>query len=671
MLRREIPFLRIVPFVCLGIICGRYFEFSDATLIIVAVISSAGLILSIAFSRAPENYLHCIFNSMLLVICGYLLFSVERMSITTLTVDDSMFIAEVSDYPRERDNSWVVPAIIRYTIRGSDTAEAKAGMILYHRKDSFPRMLEPGDIMIVGCRPAVIENRGNPDEFNYRFYMEAHGTRYYSFTAQQNIIGWSRPLKKSIRSRALMVRQQIIRMYNERGIEGDRLALAAALMLGEKRMLDPGQREIFIKVGVMHIMAVSGLHAGILSYAFFSLLFFMKRRMNPLRVILTIIFLWCFAFVTGLTPSVLRATIMFSFLHAGNLMKRPVNSLNSVLASAFILLLINPYVLFDPGFLLSYSAVLFIILFYQNLYSKLSFRFRVSDFLWKSASLTIVAQAGTMAFSIMLFNRFPTWFLLSNLFIVPLSSVTIITGCLVPLFYPFEALSLLFARVFSWLIAATEFLTDKAASLPLSTIENIGLAPYEAILLMTATGLLIWSVIKSKPGSLRNSLIVILLFNILLTARTIDTKRTSEIIVFNTTGYTTVAFRSGKMLLLFCNNPELPSEVKRYCSVRGIKISGRYSASSDILMSYGSHIILISDSLVRGRTNDGRLDNVILTGKRPYLEEGIIESIPSLKEIIVSDGTINSARLAGLKDVTDVKIWQVRLSGAWRHEINQ
>ena len=98
----------------------------------------------------------------------------------------------------------------------------------------------------------------------------------------------------------------------------------------------------------------------------------MKGRFNILRITITILILWSFAFVTGLTPSVLRATLMFSFLQAGKLMKRPVNGINSVLASAFILILIRPSVIFDAGFLLSYSAVIYIISFYQSFYLEAS-----------------------------------------------------------------------------------------------------------------------------------------------------------------------------------------------------------------------------------------------------------------------------------------------------------
>ena len=166
----------------------------------------------------------------------------------------------------------------------------------------------------------------------------------------------------------MIIREKIIWMFSERGIKGERLALVAAITLGQKRMLDPEQKLNFMKAGVMHIMAVSGLHAIILSLFVLNLLFFMKRRFNILRITITILILWSFAFVTGLTPSVLRATLMFSFLQAGKLMKRPANGINLGAGIRFFLIIVRPSVIFDAGFLLSYSAVIYIICFYNDFY---------------------------------------------------------------------------------------------------------------------------------------------------------------------------------------------------------------------------------------------------------------------------------------------------------------
>ena len=113
--------------------------------------------------------------------------------------------------------------------------------------------------------------------------MENHGIKYYSFARADDIIRFGQPAHRKLKHRALIIREKIIGMYKERGITGDRLALVAAITLGQKNMLDPEQKQIFVKAGIMHIMAVSGLHAVIMSLFVFNLLFFMKRRLNFLK----------------------------------------------------------------------------------------------------------------------------------------------------------------------------------------------------------------------------------------------------------------------------------------------------------------------------------------------------------------------------------------------------
>ena len=276
----------------------------------------------------------------------------------------------------------------------------------------------------------------------------------------------------------------------------------AAITLGQKNLLEPEQKQNFIKAGVMHIMAVSGLHAVILSMFVFYLLYFLRKRFNILRIIITILILWCFAFVTGLTPSVLRATIMFTFLQAGSLMKREPNGINPVLASAFVLIVARPSVIFDAGFLLSYFAVIYIISFYFDFYQKILFKSWFTDKIWQSAVVTIVAQLGTLPLTIMLFNRFPTYFILTNIIIVPLSNLLIIIGCLLPLLYPVQFLSHFLGFFLSSFTGLTEWLTARASSLPLSNIENIGMTTAECILLTVTIFLFTHYFIRKQPFSI-------------------------------------------------------------------------------------------------------------------------------------------------------------------------
>jgi competence protein ComEC len=428
-------------------------------------------------------------------------------------------------------------------------------------------------------------------------------------------------------------------MFRERGIKGERLALVAAITLGQKRMLDPEQKLNFIKAGVMHIMAVSGLHAIILSLFVFNVLFFMKRRFNILRIIITILILWSFAFVTGLTPSVLRATLMFSFLQAGKLIKRPANSINSVLASAFFLIIIKPSVIFDAGFLLSYSAVIYIICFYNDFYLILHFRNWLTDKIWQSAAVTIIAQAGTLPLTIMLFNRFPTYFILANITIVPVSNLLIITGCLIPVFFQVHFLSQFLALLLNYLTGLTELLTSRAASMPYSSIENIGSTTLECILLICTIFLFSHFLLKKKSIPVFYPVFFLILFVIAGAERDISSKTSNEIIVYNTPGSSAIGIRTGKILNLFSDTSIVVPEVKRHSATLGLRIKSTLLINNYYCIRAGRKKILITKILNNKIIQNFDPDILVLTGSRPEIENDLVLKYIPGKVVILSEAT--------------------------------
>ena len=373
----------------------------------------------------------------------------------------------------------------------------------------------------------------------------------------------------------------------------------------------------------MHIMAVSGLHAVILSLFIYNLLFFMKGKLNILRTAITFLLLWAFAFVTGLTASVLRATLMFSFLQTGKLMKRSVNSMNSVLASAFILILIRPSVLFDAGFLLSYSAVIFIICFYRDFYLKLAFKTRTGDKIWQSALVTILAQAGTLPLTVTLFNQFPTWFILTNIIIVPLSSFLIIVGCLVPLTYPVRFISQPLASLLNYLTGLTEMLTEKACALPLSTIQKIGMVPFESLLLFFVIFLFMLFFMNRKTFPVRYPLYALLLFITAGTLRSISDRNSGELIVYNGTGSSQIGIRTGKVMNLYSDTDTIFPEVAKHCYTRGLKLKLMKSGFPVYLLKIDNKRILICNHLTNSVLQKEEPDIIILKGKYPRIDKEI------------------------------------------------
>ena len=597
MLHKEVPFLRIGLPLCAGIITGLWihpgtiFFISAASLIIICFSAS------LYFNKYLTNIIYGIALTSGLWLLGLYLYTLEKNMISELGPGPAVSAGVLDEVPEEKENTWKLIFRLKGISEGNRLKPAGGSFLLYHRKDQQVSSFLPGDELLIRCSPSPIRNRGNPGEFDYAFYMENHGIRYYAFTDSSDIIRHSTPGHRKLKHSALITREKIIGMFSERGISDERLGLVAAITLGQKNMLDPEQKQHFMKAGVMHIMAVSGLHAVILSLFIFKMLFFLKGKLNIVRVLITLFILWAFAFITGLTPSVLRATLMFSFLQAGKIMKRPVNGINSVLASAFILIIIRPSVIFDAGFLLSYSAVIFIICFYRDLYLKINFSHQIPDLIWQSAAVTIIAQAGTLPLTVMLFNRFPVWFIISNVIIVPLSSLVVITGVLVLITYPLQFLSHLLAVALEFLTHFTETLTERAASLPLSTIENIGFSTIQCIFLTITLFLLLRYLLDRKSLPVFYPLALFFLFISAGTVKNLSNRKSSELIVYNTTGNTTIGVRTGRILTYYSDTITPVREVERHKAMWGLKERRTKIHGNACISVNGKYNILFTDLL--------------------------------------------------------------------------
>ncbi len=640
MLYKEIPFLRIIIPLYAGVISGFYLDPDNQVIIFICTFCFAFLLISVPFDKSLTNSFFGISFFLALVVTGFLLYKSEKKSLSVLKPEKTDFICTVSDFPENRENSFRTRLKFNSIIKKGESVSVSGSIMVYFKKDTSINVLLPGDILKISCIPTEIINRGNPCEFDYRFYMENQGIRYMAFAGKEDIKVHKVPDKRDFRHKALIIRERIIDMYRNRGITGRNLALIAAMTVGEKGLLEQDQKEIFVKAGIMHIMAVSGLHAVVLSMFVFNLLFFLKGRFNILRIIVALLILWSFAFVTGLTPSVMRATLMFSFIQAGNLLKRPANSMNSVMASAFVLIIIRPSVLFDAGFLLSYSAVIFIIAFYRELWSKLNFKNFIADKIWQSAVVTIAAQAGTMSLSVMLFNRFPVYFLVTNLIIVPLSSLVIITGSLIPLLYPVVFLSEFFAQILNYLTVLTEYLTEKAASLPGSTIDHIGMTISEFVIMTAIIACIITVIIRKEIKPVNLLLFLILIYTAFSVNKLIKTGRSNELIVYNVPGSTITGIRSGRSMYLYSSVNEIPSEVIRHCSTLGIKIKKTQHFQDPVCLKAGNKKILIAENIDADVFSTTQPEIIILSGKRPLIKD--LSASGKIPEMIIASSEVSS-----------------------------
>jgi competence protein ComEC len=322
-------------------------------------------------------------------------------------------------------------------------------------------------------------------------------------------------------------------------------------------------------------------------------------------------------------------------------------------------------VIFDAGFLLSYSAVIYIIAFYHDLYNKVLFKNWLSDKIWQSVVVTLVAQAGTLPLTIMLFNRFPTYFLLTNIVIVPLSSLLIIIGCFIPILFPVHLVSSFLAAVLNLLTGLTEYLTFRASSLPSSTIENIGMTAIDCALLTAGLFLFSIYIFKKHSFSVLYPLSLLLIFVTVVTARDISIRNSNELIVYNTPGISTVGIKTGKVLNLYSDSICPGPEVIKHCSTLGLEIRSNKLMNKNYCLKAGSKKILICNSADNIIIDKFLPDIVVFTGLKPDTRK--LDLAAHLPENVIISSKAGSGFKFSVKNSSErsENIYSIKKSGAF------
>jgi competence protein ComEC len=396
-----------------------------------------------------------------------------------------------------------------------DSAKTVNGhVLLYIPADSNSRRLLPGQRLSIYGKATPLQAPMNPDAFNFADWQAKRNVFHQLRVDQEDwLLTNATP---SIMGRAMIVRQHLLQvLYTYLPAGSNELAVAAALILGKRDELSTDLRNAYAETGAIHVLAVSGLHVGLVAGGLAWLLswgFLGRRSWRWLRFLFVLIGIWGFAFITGMSPSVMRAAVMFSFVEFGRSLGERSNTYNILAASALLLLLINPLLLFDIGFQLSYLAVAGILFFQARLYRLWYSPYRLIDGVWQLSTVAIAAQLVTFPISLYYFHQFPLYFLLSGLVVVVSASFILYLGILlfaVQLLLPF------LAKIVATLLYGLLFLNNAVIyyiqSLPGHLLEGVWISELILILLyLMLAGLVIYLLFK-KPIWLLTSLAMLCL----------------------------------------------------------------------------------------------------------------------------------------------------------------
>ncbi|MFD2822953.1 ComEC/Rec2 family competence protein [Lacinutrix iliipiscaria] len=420
-------------------------------------------------------------------------------------------------------------------------------------KDHLTKPLNVDAIYNTSERFTDINSALNPNQFDYKAYLEKQYIYHQLFVSPKTLFhvsdnihtlnGYANKLRNTI--------NQKLQLYH---FKSDELAIINALILGQRQNIDKAVYTNYINAGAVHILAVSGLHIGILLLilnGFFKPLERLKHG-KTIKMVLIILLLWSYALIAGASASVIRASTMFSIVAIGMHLKRPSNIYNTLAISVFFILLFKPLFLFDVGFQLSYLAVLAIVSIQPILYNIWKPKFWLPDKLWQILTVTLAAQFGVLPISFFYFHQFPGLFWLSNIIIIPLLGLILTTGIIIIIMASLNILPQLLADCFGEVISLMNTFFGWIAKQDQFIIKDISFS----LLHVFTSYFIIITLISLYINRSHKSIIAFCISIISLQAASVYTKYKNSndaFIIFYKSRHTVIAQKHHKRLDIFHN----------------------------------------------------------------------------------------------------------------------
>ena len=485
------PFIRLlIPWIA-GIFCGdHFFDRSWAPLCGILFFGFFAA-LSFALYFLKRYSLRWCFGIAISALCftgGWLGMAGQlQQAVCSFPKEETVYRVLITDVPQPKEHTYLCQALLKERRDTAGIYPIGHTAVLYLQQDSSASRLKSGDELLISARISPPLNNRNFDEFDYARYLMRRGISGTGYVAAGKWITLrsvqtNGVIHLRLRCLADSYREKVIALYRQLGFTGDELAVLSALTIGDKTELSESVRESYSIAGASHILALSGLHIGLL-YAF---LFFILRPVarkgrtgRCVRSVSLLVLLWAFAFFTGLSPSVVRSVTMFSILALADIFGRQPFSLNTLAATAWFMLLCDPAGLFDVGFQLSFLAVASILLIQRPVYRLFTVRNRVGKSVWGLMSVSIAAQIGTAPLVMFYFSRFSVHFLLTNLLVIPLITIILYAAIFMLLLTPFPWLQIWAAVGVRKLLEGLNLFVRWVEQLPCSSVDGIWLYQLE------------------------------------------------------------------------------------------------------------------------------------------------------------------------------------------------
>ncbi len=629
-------------FLILGILAGHFFPTS---LLFSKILGALFLLLIILFLIARKQLFQNSYFGIVTYCCffaiGYFSYQIRlpqfqpnHYSHTTIADNSEIIQIEISQVLKPDKFNLKYLADVS-AIQGKPVS----GKILLHvAKDSLIQTFLPNEILLVYGTISDLPKPLNPYQFDYSAYMKTLGVYGQIRISEKEILKTTQG-SPTLQGIAENIRFYIVEKLQKTKLKLDERAIIQALILGEKKDIDKQIYSEYAAAGAVHILAVSGLHVGII----YLILGFLLKSLKKFKYgtyaqsLIIVLCLWAFALISGLSPSVTRAVTMFSFFALAGLLNRPTNSLNTLFLSLLTLLVINPLWLFQVGFQLSYLAVFFIVWLQPKFYKIGYSKYYIVRKIWGMLTVTFCAQLGVLPLSLYYFHQFPGLFLLTNLVILPFLTLLMIGGLLIVFLAILNALPPWLVIAYNYLIEGLNGFIHWVAVQDKFLFKDISFSVWKVMgsYLLVVGLILLWKQINYKR------MMACLVFLSLLIGIYIweNFKNSSnELIVFQKTKHTLLVYKNGRSMIVFRNdstsNLSEREPLKSYKTAMNIESYTEEKLPQ--IFSYRKKNILIVDSL-GVYPNTGNIHTIILIQSPRVNLNRLIDNLKPKQ--IIADGS--------------------------------
>ena len=573
----------------------------------------------------------------------------------------SYYVARVCDCPTERERSIRTVLQLEHQFGESSASRSVTGKVMaYFPKSDSAFALRYGDLVAFPAPIREVSGPKNPGEFDYRDYLLRRGITGQVYLRDDAWLDLQVNNANPIYAFSYRVREILLASLRQNGLSDNEFGVAATILLGYDEKLADEVRKNYVAAGSMHILCVSGMHVGIIFLLASFLLGFLNRNrwQKSLKQTLLLVLVWFYAFIAGLSPSVLRASLMISFVIIGEMIHRKGFVLNSIAASAFILLCLNPNNLFEIGFLLSYSAVVGIVVLQKPIYNLLYFNNMVFDKAWEITTVALAAQMATIPYTLFYFNQFTSYFWLSNLFMTPIAFVVVITGMVLLLVAWIPYLNIFVGRLVWGAVFVMNWIVAKIESLPFSIIKGVYVSDLEFAFLILAFVLLLLAVSMQKRRLLVAMLSSLLIVMVSVTVRLYSADSQHRMTFFSLRKHTAVDFVNGSEHIMLADSSLRADESTIDYSLKGAwarqhlsmhpqmvgfwdDFENGYLSKKSSLVSFEGKLLAVWDDVAFSDSLTYRLpvDYLLVRGRQKPDVQSVVNSYDA--KMLIVDGSVS------------------------------